>query len=124
MKHSLKLISTTLLTAALLTSTALALPNPESAKPAHENWTAPSPSEVVAPAFASRFEGDILRVRISIDELGKPSEVTVLNRTDRDLKKSIVEAVEQWRFTPATRDGKAVKSRVVLPIELKLDYSS
>ena len=124
MNNSLKSISSVILGATLRASSAFAIPNPGSAKPDHENWTAPQPTEVVSPVFARSHEGDTVRVRLVIDELGLPSEVVVLTLVDAELKKSIVTAVEQWRFEPATQNGKAVKTHAVLPIELEIDYNS
>ena len=41
MNKSIKIISYIVLGAALLTSSAFAIPNPGSAEPENENWTAP-----------------------------------------------------------------------------------
>ncbi|MDA8527211.1 energy transducer TonB [Opitutaceae bacterium] len=124
MNKSIKLISSLVLGAALLTSSAFAIPNPGSAQPENENWTAPQPTGVIAPVFARQHEGDTVRVRLVIDELGQPSEIVVLTLVDAELKQNIVTAVEQWQFEPATKDGRAVKTHAVLPIELKIDYNS
>ncbi len=79
---------------------------------------------MIASVFARQHEGDTVRVRLVIDELGQPSEIVVLTLVDAKLKQNIVTAVEQWRCEPATTDGKAVKTHAVLPIELKIDYNS
>lgn len=96
MNKSIKLISSLVLGAALLTSSAFAIPNPGSAQPENENWTAPQPTGVIAPVFARQHEGDTVRVRLVIDELGQPSEIVVLTLVDAELKQNIVTAVEQW----------------------------
>ena len=55
MNNSLKSISSVILGATLLASSAFAIPNPGSAKPDHENWTAPQPTEVVSPSSLVRM---------------------------------------------------------------------
>ncbi len=122
MNQSFKLLSTALLTSALLASSALAFSYKTVAST--NPFTAPLPSDIVAPALATADAGQSLRVRLTIDEKGQASDVRVLSSVDRALNRRIVKAVEQWRFEPALRDGKAVKVRAVMPIELKLDQAS
>ncbi len=121
MNQSFKLLSSALLTSALLASSALAFPYQDVAPKA---LTAPQPTEIVAPELSIHDAGQNIRVRVTIDENGQASDVRVLSSVDRALNRRIVKAVEQWRFEPAVRDGKAVKVRAVMPIELKLDAAS
>jgi TonB family protein len=108
----------------VITTSALAFPNPDGARPDHENWQPPQPVEIVAPNLLSSHDGVTVHVRLTIDEEGRASDVEVLRRRDPILKREIVKAVEQWRFEPATSNGKPTKMRVILPIELKVDYNS
>lgn len=99
-------------------------PNPDGAKPDQENWQPPQASEIVAPLFARVHDGSTVRVKLTIDEQGTPSDVLVLFPHDPQLKRNIVEAVEQWTFEPAKKNGEAVKVRVVMPIQLKVDHNA
>ena len=124
MKSSVKFLASALLTSALLASSALALPYQDVTAAAKKKLTAPQLTEVVAPAISSAEAGQNIRVRVTIDEQGKASDVRVLSSVDRALNRRIVKAVEQWQFEPALRDGKAVKVRALMPIELKLEQTS
>jgi len=43
---------------------------------------------------------------------------------EKMLINQIVKAVSQWEFAPATRDGVAVETRVMLPLEVRLGQHS
>jgi TonB family protein len=55
-------------------------------------------------------------VALVVSSKGMPKEVHVVKGLDKDLDQSTVEAVEQWRFAPAQKDGKPVAVRVSLEI--------
>lgn len=80
---------------------------------------APVVAKIVHPTGLSRRnDGATVRVALSLDENGKPSDIRVLSNNDRNLRESLVPAVAQWEFIPARVNGKAVPSRVELPIKL------
>ena len=124
MNKIIKSLAAAFVGSALITSSALAFPNPDGAQPDHESWQPPQPTEIVSPLFASAHDGSTVKVKVTIDEVGNPSDVKVLAPHDPQLKRQVVKAVEQWKFSPAMRDGKAVKVRAIMPIELKLDRNS
>jgi len=66
------------------------------------------------------FEGTvILFVKIGIN--GQPILVRVHNSSGySDLDKQALEAVEDWQFTPATRDGERIISEVLVPVRFQL----
>lgn len=86
----------------------------------------PSPVARVQPAyppaaFRAREEGTVL-VRASIDAAGNPGNVEVARRSgSRELDRAAVDAVRQWKFQPAIKDGQAVAAVVEVPVEFKLD---
>jgi TonB family protein len=47
---------------------------------------------------------------------GIPRSLRVVKGLDKDVDRSVVEAVEQWRFAPAQKAGKPVAVRVTLEI--------
>jgi TonB family protein len=55
-------------------------------------------------------------IELVVSSKGMPKDVHVLKGLDKDVDKSAVEAVEQWRFAPAQRDNKPVAVRVTLEI--------
>ena len=124
MKKLIKSLTALTVGAFVLTSAALAFPNSNGSAPDNENWVPPQPVEVVSPSFARVHDGSTVFVKLTIDTEGNASDVIVLFGQDRELNRDIVKAVEQWKFEPAQRDGKAVQTRVVMPLELKLDYNS
>jgi len=63
----------------------------------------------------------LVRVRALIGEDGKPQEITIGKSSgDSALDRAAMEAVEEWEFNPAMRDGLPVRAWVVVPIEFKL----
>lgn len=86
---------------------------------------APVVTKIVHPTGLSRRnDGATVRVTLSLDEHGKPSDIRVLSNNDRNLRESLVPAVAQWEFVPARVNGKAVPARVELPIKLVVDRNS
>jgi TonB family protein len=65
-----------------------------------------------------RHEGATVTVSMTVDENGKPRNVRVLDQGDQSQYKSLVAAVSKWEFSPARKNGKAVSTRVELPLEV------
>ena len=62
-----------------------------------------------------------MRVRVLVGEDGRPQEVTVGKSSgEAALDDAAMEAVRQWRFEPAKRNGVPVRAWAVVPIEFKL----
>lgn len=79
----------------------------------------PAPAKVVSPTNLPRtFEGATVMVSMIIDEAGQPRDVKVVSTRDRQLTKQLVAAVAQWQFTPARKNGTAVATKVLMPIEV------
>jgi periplasmic protein TonB len=83
------------------------------------------PVDVRPPVYPPRclrmgIEG-VVRVRVLVGEDGRPQEVTV-GRTsgDASLDQAAIDAVRQWRFEAAKRDGVPVRAWALVPIEFKL----
>lgn len=63
--------------------------------------------------------GDVV-VRVDVDAAGKPGGVTLVQRSgSRDLDRAAMEAVRQWRFHPAQRNGQPIAGSVDIPFEFK-----
>jgi TonB family protein len=62
-------------------------------------------------------------LQVSIDEAGKAQSTKVL-RDAPPFTTTSIQAIEDWRFMPATLDGKPVESKVVLVFCFRLPFSS
>jgi protein TonB len=67
-------------------------------------------------ARKAKFSGNVL-VDLIVDENGLPSHVRVARGVGMGLDEKAVEAVRQYKFKPATKDGKPVK------VELSIDVN-
>lgn len=76
----------------------------------------PVPVAVVTPEGVTAPAGAFVELAFVVDVNGKPTNVSVKSSTDSELASASLEAVKQWRFTPATQNGKAVATKVILPI--------
>ena len=63
-----------------------------------------------------RAVGSVI-IGLVVSSKGFPKDPHVVKGLDKDLDESAVEAVKEWRFSPAQKDGKAVAVRVTLQIE-------
>lgn len=76
-----------------------------------------------ASALRSGETGTVL-VLATIDRNGVPTDVSLDDRSgNRDLDRSALQAVRQWRFQPALKDGKPVEAMVRVPVEFALQNS-
>jgi protein TonB len=63
----------------------------------------------------------IVRVEVCLDERGQQQKLTLIRSSGVDsLDQAALEAVKNWRFRPEIVDGRAVPSRVEIPIEFAL----
>jgi TonB family protein len=63
-----------------------------------------------------RATGSVI-VALVVSSGGLPREPHIVKSLDKDLDQSAVEAVKEWRFAPAQKDGKAIAVRVSLQIQ-------
>jgi len=56
-------------------------------------------------------------VALIVSSKGVPRDVHVVKGLDKEVDQNTVEAVEQWRFAPAQKDGKPVAVKVSLEIQ-------
>ena len=83
------------------------------------------PLETRPPIYPPRclrmgIEGTV-RVRVLVGEDGRPQEVTIGKSSGESaLDESAMDAVRQWRFEPAKRNGVPVRAWAIIPVEFKL----
>ena len=80
----------------------------------------PALTKAVNPAnLPRRHMGETVTLNFTVDAQGRTHDINVMWQGDAMLRRSLVEAVSQWQFTPARKDGQPVSTRVTLPLELK-----
>jgi serine/threonine-protein kinase len=69
-------------------------------------------------ARAKGLEGQVT-LKVSVSETGKVDDVTVLSG-EEPFVTAALDAVKQWRYSPATRDGRVVPSDVIVRMPFRL----
>jgi TonB family protein len=67
----------------------------------------------------SRFNGTVL-VSLMVDEAGLPQNVKVVHGVRQDLDQKAVQAVQQYRFKPAMRNGIPVKVDLTIDVNFHI----
>ena len=78
----------------------------------------PVPVAVVTPSVGAEYNGSVVQLEFVVDQAGKPVDLAVKSTPDDRLAAAVLDAVKQWRFKPAERDGVAVEARVALPVRI------
>jgi protein TonB len=63
-----------------------------------------------------RVKGSVV-IGVVISSQGTPKDPRVVQSLQPDVDRCAVEAVRQWRFTPAQKDGKPVAVRVTIEVD-------
>jgi protein TonB len=84
----------------------------------------PSVLRQVDPEFSeearkAKFSGNV-QVYLWVDENGNPSHVRVVRGVGMGLDEKAVEAVRQYKFKPATKDGKPVKVDLYIDVNFQI----
>ena len=75
--------------------------------------------EYTEEARQAKYEGTcVLGMIVGAD--GEPREIRVQRGIGMGLDKKAIEAVEQWRFSPATKDGRPVSVQISVEVSFKL----
>lgn len=79
--------------------------------------------EPVYPATSRRMgEEGTVRLRVLVDESGRPQEVNILNSSGFErLDRAAIDAVKRWRFEAATDGRNAVRAWTQVAITFKLE---
>jgi TonB family protein len=56
-------------------------------------------------------------IGLVVTSRGRPKNPQIVKSLEKDVDKSAVEAVQQWKFDPAKKDGKPVAVRITLEID-------
>jgi len=82
--------------------------------------TAPRIVKQVNPRYPTnrgvRAVGSVI-IGLVVSSKGLPKDPHVIKGLDKDLDESAVDAVKEWRFAPAEKNGKPVAVRISVQIE-------
>lgn len=86
--------------------------------------TAPAVTHMEDPVYTeeartAKVSGDVL-LNLVVDENGNPTHVRVVHGIGHGLDEKAIEAVKQYKFKPAMREGKPVMASVNLEVNFKI----
>lgn len=62
------------------------------------------------------------KIQFVVDTSGATTQLECLSTTAPEFAESALAAVQQWRFTPAQKNGQAVACRMIVPISFSLPH--
>jgi TonB family protein len=96
-----------------------------SALAADRDYDPPKPLRVVTPVYPFDLKrlgvAGLVNLSCVIDEHGRVHDPQIENATHSSFGQAARDALEQWTFTPATRDGAPFAVRVSVPIQFILN---
>jgi periplasmic protein TonB len=97
--------------------------NPNNDEPVYDLGPGVTPPRVVKqvnPRYSTdkgvRPVGSVI-IALVVSSMGFPKDPKVVKGIDKDLDQSAVDAVKEWRFAPAQKNGKAIAVRVSVQIQ-------
>jgi TonB family protein len=86
--------------------------------------SAPSVLFKVEPEYSeearkAKWQGTVV-LSVIVDEMGRPSHVSVQRSLGLGLDQKAIDAVSQWRFKPGQKDGKAVPVIATIEVNFRL----
>ncbi|MGF6091780.1 energy transducer TonB [Pseudomonas sp. 18173] len=85
------------------------------------SFVTPPPAPRYPSTARRRNQQGVVRVEVRLDERGQQLKLTLVRSSGvESLDQAALEAVTRWRFRPEIVDGRAVPSRVEIPIEFAL----
>jgi len=79
----------------------------------------PVPLQVIAPELQSEMEG-VVELTFVVNTQGIPTDIAVSSSSNIKLETPVKDAVAQWKFAPAKRNGEPIARKVVLPVRCVL----
>jgi len=69
-------------------------------------------------AREAKFEGTVV-LSLVVDEKGNPRDVKVIRPLGMGLDQKAIEAIEKWKFSPGTKDGRAVPAQATIEVNFR-----
>ena len=100
--------------------------------PENESTVHRASNEVSSPQLLSKVEPDysaeakrlgvegLVMLSLEVWEDGRPHNIRVSKSLGHGLDEKAIEAVEQWRFSPGTKSGKAVRVQVQIEVSFRM----
>ncbi len=116
MKYAIPVLAALVLTSSMAVAQAVQRDSGTVRVPAESGVSAPVATKEVKPVYPrdllkKRVEGQVV-VTCLVGTDGRPSDVRVATPSNPALDKAAVKALQAWRFTPGTKDGRPVPVRV------------
>lgn len=103
---------------ALVSAASAATPEQAYIESARKDPGVPVPIAVVSPSVSPGYAGATVQLEFVVDTAGKPVDLSIKSAPDDALAATVMDAVKQWRFKPAERDGAPVETKVILPVRV------
>jgi protein TonB len=107
---------------AAVAETTPAAPAAASAPAAQDDRPLPIQGQMPPPTYPAaalrRGESGTVVVRVEVDASGTPGDVSLVQRSgSRDLDRAAMDAIRDWHFRPAQRDGHPVPGSIDIPFD-------
>lgn len=77
-----------------------------------------APIQAKTPDALDVTEGAVVFANITVNAKGIVEKVSVSHVNEKDFAISVKQTVKQWRFKPASLDGVAIPSQVIVPFKV------
>ena len=85
----------------------------------------PTPIKTPPPEYPSKMKqrgiSGVVALAVEIDETGAVTSCSVSKSSNPEFDQPAMDAVKNWKFKPAQKDGNPVKVRIVIPIKFSID---
>jgi TonB family protein len=88
--------------------------------------TNPAPIDTTTPLYPEALIGSgldgVAKIKFTVNEKGLVEDAEVVEATRPEFGEAALEALELWRFKPATVDGKPVSKKVAIPFQFTASF--
>jgi protein TonB len=86
---------------------------------------APVPVRMVPPDYPYELKRNgvtgVVSVSFEVDEKGNVVDPKVIKSSNPQFEQPALDAIVKWKFKPAMKDGVAVKIKIAIPLQFKLE---
>jgi TonB family protein len=70
-------------------------------------------------ARKAKYQG-VVTLDVEIDAAGRTSDISIIRHLGLGLDEKAVEAVKQWRYRPASKEGRPIATRIQVEVSFRL----